>query len=135
MANSKAKNRGNNRPNRVPVSGRRDVMTVADKDNAFVYRWVNDTQGRIDQFLAGGYEFVQDDLAVGDISIDSSSDISSMVSKGVGSGTTAYLMRISKELYNEDRAAANRAIDESESDMKRTLNSGNDGTYGEVKIS
>ena len=132
---TRAKSRGSNRPVRTPVSGRRDVMTVANTDEAFVYRWVNDTQGRIDLFLKGGYEFVQEDLAVGDKSVDSTSDISSMVSKGVGGGTTAYLMRISKEFYEEDRAAANRAIDENEADMKRTLNSGKDGTYGSVKIS
>jgi len=69
---TRAKNRNTKRPQRVPVSGRRDVLTVTDKDEAFVYRWVNDTQGRIDQFLAGGYELVQDDVKVGDDSIDNS---------------------------------------------------------------
>lgn len=48
---TRAKNRGENRPSRVPVSGRRDVMTVADQDPNFVYRWVNDVGNRIDQFL------------------------------------------------------------------------------------
>lgn len=131
---TRAKNRNTKRPQRVPVSGRRDVLTVTDKDEAFVYRWVNDTQGRIDQFLAGGYELVQDDVKVGDDSIDSSSDISSMISKQSGD-ITQYLMRISREFYEEDRATAAKAVNESEADMKRTLNNGKDGTYGSVKIS
>jgi len=134
MATSKAKNRKSKRPDRVPVSGRRDVLTVADKDEAFVYRWVNDTQGRIDQFLAGGYDFVQDDLKVGDDSVDNSKDISSMISKQSGD-ITQYLMRIAREFYEEDRATAAEATNESEADMKRTLNNGKDGTYGQVNIS
>ena len=58
MANSKAKTRKQARPVRTPVSGRRDIMTVAGKDDAFVYRWVTDVKDRISRFVAGGYEHV-----------------------------------------------------------------------------
>lgn len=132
---TRAKNRGENRPERVPVSGRRDVMTVAGKDPAFVYRWVNDVGNRINQFKKGGYEMVQDDVEVGENSVDSSSDTSSMVTKGVGNDVTAYLMRIKREWYDEDRAKDAKAIDNDEADMKRTLNNGANGTYGKVDIS
>jgi len=130
----RAKNRGESRPERVPVSGRRDVMTVTGKDEAYVYRWVNDSQGRIDQFLQGGYEHVAEKMKVGQNSIDSSSDVSSMTTKSSGD-MTQYLMRIKREFYEEDRADAAQSVNETEADMKRTLNSGNDGTYGNVDIS
>jgi len=132
---TRAKNRGENRPNRVPVSGRRDVMTVADKDESYVYRWVNDTENRINLFEQGGYELVHGDIEVGTKSVDSSSSTSSVVSKNVGGGVTAYLMRIKREWYEEDRIKAAKTLEDGEADMKRTLNSGKDGTYGKVEIS
>ena len=134
MANSNANNRGGSRPERVPVSGRRDVLTVADKDPAYVYRWVNDTQGRIDQFIKGGYEHVSEKHKVGQNGIDSSADVSSMTTN-TSPGMVQYLMRIKREWYDEDREAAARKVDKTEADMKRTLNSGRDGTYGDVTIS
>jgi len=131
---TRAKKRGENRPNRVPVSGRRDVLTVADKDENFVYRWVNDTDNRITQFQEGGYELVSGDVGVGMASIDNPDDIASTVSKQVGNNVTAYLMRIKREWYEEDRSKQAKTVDENEADMKRTLNSGKDGTYGKVDI-
>ena len=132
-----AKSRAENRPTRIPVSGRRDVLTVAesDKDPNFVYRWVNDSKGNINRYLEGGYELVNDDLEIGDDNIDRPTNLASVVSKGVGGGITAYLMRIKREWYEEDRAAFATRVNESEEDMKRTLNSGKDGTYGNVSIS
>ncbi len=134
MANSKAKNRGSKRPERIPVSGRRDVMTVIGKDDAYVYRWVSDDAGRIDRFIAGGYAVVDEDVRVGQDDIDSSRDIASTVTKQSG-GLTQYLMRIRRDWYEEDQAAKAKVINETEEDMKRTLNNGKDGTYGNVKFS
>jgi len=130
---TRAKNRAQNRPERIPVSGRRDIMTVADKDPAFVYRWVTDVDNRIARFLSGGYEHVTDKYKVGQDGIDSSTDVSSMTTYTSGD-RTQYLMRISKDFYNEDRVAKDIAIDDKEADMKRNLNSGKDGTYGSVNI-
>lgn len=132
---TRAKERGESRIERVPVSGKRDVMTVADKDDAYVYYWVNDVDNHIDKFQKGGYELVQDDVKVGDTSIDNPKGIDSTVSKGVGGGITAYLMRIKREWYEEDRQTAAKKTNDTEADMKRTLNSGQDGTYGNVTIS
>lgn len=119
---------------RIPVSGHRDVLTVQGKQEGFVYRWVNDVDSRIARFKAAGYELVEDDVEVGTPTVDNPGKYGSVVSKDVGRGTTAYLMRIPEEFYSEDQAAKMRQVDESEADMKRTLNSGHDGTYGSVKI-
>ena len=41
---NRAQNRQDeNKPERVPVDGMRDIMTVRGKDPAFKYRWVADT--------------------------------------------------------------------------------------------
>jgi len=50
------------RTKRIPISGQRDVMAVVgiDKEN-YVYRWVNDSGVRIDQFKQAGYEPVEQD--------------------------------------------------------------------------
>lgn len=121
---------------RIPVSGNRNVMTVMDRDPGYSYRWVNDnSDGRIDRFKLGGWTFVEKaDHTVGDADVNTSTGASSLVTKMVGKDVTAYLMRIPMEFYEEDQAAKHAALLESEEDMKRQLNSGNDGTYGSVKM-
>lgn len=119
---------------RIPVSGHRDVLTVEGKQEGYVYRWVNDVDSRITRFQAAGYELVEADVQVGARTVDNPGKFGSVVSKNVGRGVTAYLMRIPEEFYKEDQAAKLKEVDEKEADMKRTLNSGRDGTYGSVKI-
>ncbi len=128
------KNRPSRENKRIPVSGRRDIMTVNGKDDGFEYRWVNDSDDRISRFQRGGWEFAPDEVVVGQRTADTSTDSSSITSKSVGKGTTAYLMRIKKEWYEEDQTAKAKQINEYEEDLKRTLNSGKDGTYGKVEI-
>ena len=120
------------RAKRVPISGSRNVLTVEGQDNDFVYRWVNDKDGRIDRFKAAYYELVKDDVKVGDKTVDSASGNNGNVSKDVGNGITAYLMRIKKEWFLEDQAAKQVEVDRSEESMKRELNKQGDGSYGGV---
>ena len=117
---------------RVPVSGHRDIMTVKGQDPDYVYRWVNDIDNRIERFKEGGYETVAQEVEIGERTVNSSEAPSSTISKKVGQGITAYLMKIKREWKEEDRNAKLRAIAETEADMKRTLNSGQNGTYGKV---
>ena len=128
------KSRKVNKTKRIPVSGHRDILTVHGKEDGYVYRWVNDENGRIDRLKAAGYELVDHDVDVGQRTVDTSKGTSSVVSKYVGQGVTSYLMRTKAEYYEEDQAAKNKAIDESEADMKRTLNSKQNGTYGKVEF-
>ncbi len=117
---------------RVPVGANRNLMTLDNMDPAYQYRWVNDSPGRIMRFTQGGYEHVVHDVNVGERRADSSSGVSSVVVKDVGKGTQAYLMRIKKEYYEEDKKAKAAALNSAEESMQRNLNNNGDGSYGKV---
>jgi hypothetical protein len=102
------------RPARIPVSeANRDKLYVAGLDHEnFMYRWVNDIEGRLASFIAGWWEFVdQNGNPVG----TQSAGTSSKFSKGVGRSVTAYLMRIPKEFWLEDQDRKERELKERES--------------------
>lgn len=120
------------RVTRTPVGGARDILTVHGKDPNFVYRWVIDSPGRIQRFVEGGYEVVQEDLEVGQKTVDRGSKLGSAVTKAGGSGQTLVLMRIPKEWYDEDQLAKQAQIDALEATMKSEAEQGN---YGSVQIS
>lgn len=97
---------------RIPVGGQRQRMTVGEKDDGYVYRWVNDNPGNIERYLAGGYEFVEHDTQVGDQPSDGDhgQPVDKTVSMQVGRtrtsvNGTAYLMRIRREYFDEDQEA------------------------------
>ena len=125
--------RTKNRPDRVPVSGHRNIMTVHDQDPAFVYRWVNDIEDRIEIFKLGGWKLVEDKHQIGDRKADGASQLDRVVTKNVGAKRTAYLMRIEKEFYEEDQAAKERAIAEKEKAMLISEKSA-EGRYGSVTV-
>jgi hypothetical protein len=85
------------------------------KEDGYVYRWFNNTPGRLEQAGKAGYEFV-DDATAGDAG-ESNTDLGSRTSAVVDrvEGTRAYLMRIRQDWYDEDQAQkqlANDAIDD-----------------------
>lgn len=114
---------------RVPVGGHRNILTVADKDPNFVYRWVLDSPGRIDMFKQGGYEVVVDNVEVGDATVDRPHKLGSAITMVRGSATLV-LMRIPREWYDEDQKAKQDDIDALEATMK----SSSAGDYGSVHI-
>lgn len=122
------------RPQRIPV-GMRPKLAVVGKDPGFVYRWVNDTPGRIDMFKQGGWELCSNqEVDVGNQRAEQASEIGSLASNIVdgGTGMRAYVMKIRKEWYDEDQKANEAHIDQLERDQI-TANV-NDGEYGSVKI-
>lgn len=120
------------RVKRTPV-GRRNVLNVSGKDPDFVYRFVNDEGGRIDEFLAAGYEFVEKEtVKIGDARIGNPSAEGTNAQAHVGGGKKAFLMRIKKEWYKEDQEAKQAHVDQTEAATKEKAL---DGTYGELKIS
>jgi len=119
------------RAKRIPVGGPRNILTVAQKDPNYSYRWVNDTPGRIAAFKEGGYEVVTDDNEVGDNTVDRGSKLGSAITKSVGGHTTAVLMRIPKEWYDEDQAAKQKDVDILEATMRDQAQRGD---YGSVKV-
>ena len=118
------------RPNRTPIRGGRDILAVQNQDPNYVYRWVNDTTGRIERFKAAGYEPVTADVEVGTKAVDRNSKLGSVITRSVGGTITAVLMRIPKEWYDEDQAAKQAQIDESD----RMLRSDQDVDYGILKV-
>ena len=90
------------KPSRTTTS-RREILSVRGlTDEAeYVYRWVNDTGDRIMNLVDDGYTFVdKKGLAAGDTTIESARGTDSLMRKGVGGGTVAYLMKIPRETFN-----------------------------------
>ena len=140
-----ADNRNNeNKMERIPVSGLRDIMTVLGKDPNFAYRWVVDEDekgSRILRFKRGGWEFARNDdqpggVQVGSESVYKSRSEGSIIREHSGAGRFSYLMKIRKEFYDEDQAAKAKEIDEVEETIVGTGSSeGTEfGQYGSIKI-
>lgn len=128
--------REDSRPTRIPVSeANRNKLVVdgLDHDN-YMYRWVNDVEGRLASFLAGWWEFVDSNgKPVGDGDVDSSAGTSSKFTKGVGRGVNSYLMRVPKHFWLEDQETKERDLKDREAEIKRNVKS--IGDYGKVEVS
>lgn len=124
------------RPDRVPVyEANRNKITVKGLDHEnFMYRWVNDTEDRLNTFLNAQWEFVlKNGLQAGDGDVDSSQRTTSALSKGMGSGVVAYLMRIPKDIWLDDQERKEREeIATLEADMRSNANQAAD--YGRLNI-
>lgn len=137
MARPKLENRPSKinrsgRPNRTPINGFRNKLTVTGQEPGWHYCWVDDPQ--VDRFLSGAYEFVTHDVTVGDKKIDAAGQIGGKVSMPGGNGVTLFLMRCLEEDFEADQAEIQEQVDENERAMLGALNSKEDGRYGEVKI-
>ena len=111
------------RKERVPVGGTRDILTVINKDPNYVYRWVMDLPGRVEKFKLGGYDVVTDDLEVGQKTVDRESKVGSSVTKLSGTNVL-ILMRIPKEWYDEDQGAKQDKVNALEESMQADLRRG-----------
>ena len=120
------------RPKRVPINGRRDILTVIGQEPGWHYCWVN--EDKVPRFQQGYYEFVSHDCVVGDVAVNQASMIGGKISKAVGNGVTAYLMRCTDEDFEEDNRLELAEIKAREDSMKAQLNSSADGRYGKVVI-
>ena len=119
---------------RIPL-GKRNILTVTkdEKDPDYEYRFVNDKDGRVNMFRDAGWEVVdRAGLQVGDPNAGVGNQVGSVVSKSVGKGNVAYLMKIKKELYEEDQEAKAQKIAEGEAGLK--MEEDKKGRYGSVKI-
>lgn len=124
------------RPKRVPVyEANRNKITVNGLDNEnFQYRWVNDVESRLQLFLDGGWEFCdKHGKSVGDGGIEASNGTGSALSKGMGGGVTAFLMRIPKEIWLEDQQRKEREdVAPLEAEMKKRARETSD--YGQMTL-
>jgi hypothetical protein len=119
------------RPKRTPISGR-NVLTVKGKEEGYEYRIVNDSGDRIEMFKDAGWELVDGkDVTVGDRRVDRAGAEGSKAQVSVGGGTKAFVMRIPKELYDEDQKAKNERVNALEETMKKQALSA--GDYGKIE--
>jgi hypothetical protein len=129
----------NSRPKRVPLhEQKRNVLTISDKDPNYVYRIVNDTGDRINQFKLAGYEVVEHKAKVGEAEVaDRNTSLGSGARTPVGAGTVGILMRIPRDIYDEDQRAKQREIDAKEKLLVRKAKKStesDDGTYGGAEL-
>ena len=106
------------RAERVPLGTNRQKLAMPEIPG-YMTRWINDSEGRIQQALDGSYEFVYKDeiegiyrkgngnsVGVSDVG-NVNRDLGSRFSRTVDrhSGQQAYLMKIRTELYEADQQA------------------------------
>lgn len=123
------------RPERIPL-GDKNIMTVRglnDRDE-YVYRWINDEGDRIVDCYNAGYEFVdKNGLIVGDATVETRASNVGILSKNVGNGVTAYLMKQLREQWVADRKArVDDKTDLSEAGLKQPNKDA--GFYGSATV-
>ena len=111
---------------------RRNVLTVEGKEPGFVYRVVNDTEDRVAEFQAMGYDVVTSaGVRVGDKRVDKASEEGSVKRISVGQGKYGVVMRQKDEHYQEDQQVKLDYIAETERATKEKALNGTD--YGKLE--
>jgi len=94
---------------RIPVS-RRNNFNYRGLDDKYYYRMVNETKGgmpNLERYLDAGYEFVHDkyrfNLDDKEICGQVGTRVDTRIRRTVGHDQTAYLMRLPRDLYEEDQ--------------------------------
>ena len=103
------------RPRRTPI-GKRNRLTVENRDSSYQYRIVNDVDGRVQDLLDQDYEIVLD-AKVGDKRVDEISSLGSAKQISVGNGVKAIVMRKRKDWFEEDQTLRQKEIDDLEASM------------------
>ena len=128
----------NSRPTRIPMSGSRKRMHVdPELFPGFHIAWINDQKDLIPRAKRALYEHVRiSELPHwGSDDPDAASSPDSLVSMTVSEGVTAYLMKLPLEFWEEDQRTKREENEARTADLKKDLNSGQNGTYGNVEIS
>lgn len=89
---------------------------LAEPHDGFHLHWINDVGTNLQEMLAKGYSFVEDDSSIE--SDDLGRRNSLQVSKN-GPPITAYLMEIPEEMYLEDQLQKERSIQDVEDQIRR----------------
>lgn len=103
------------RPRRTPI-GRRNRLSVENRDPDYQYRIVNDVDGRVQDLLDQDYEIVLD-AKVGDKRVDEISTLGSAKQISVGKGIKAFVMRKRKDWFQDDQELKQKEIDDLEASM------------------
>lgn len=103
------------RPRRTPI-GRRNRLSVENRDPDYQYRIVNDVDGRVQDLLDQDYEIVLD-AKVGDKRVDEISSLGSAKQISVGNGIKAVVMKKRKDWFKDDQDLKQKEIDDLEASM------------------
>ena len=103
------------RPRRTPI-GRRNRLSVENRDPNYHYRIVNDVDGRVQDLLDQDYEIVLD-AKVGDKRVDDISSLGSAKQISVGKGVKAFVMKKRKDWFQDDQDLKQKEIDDLEASM------------------
>lgn len=121
---------------RTPL-GERNILTAENIPDGWEPRWINDKDSagrdRLQAACAAGYEFVPADsgVTIGDLSINSTYDVGSVISRPVGNGVTAYLMAVPSKFAEETRQMKAAKVRATEEAIKAETDK--PGHYGEFK--
>lgn len=118
------------RPNRREAAGFRNRLAIHGQDPSFVYRIVNDSDGRVAYMENLGYELCKHDeiKVVGKRQTQPDAKEGQLAVISVGGGLKAYVMKIRKDWYEEDQTEKLAVIDE----QRKTLGQFK-GSTGTVK--
>ena len=131
---------GEEKKKRVSINGDRHHFEAGGLDTEnFHYCWVNDLinhdADNIQKYIDAGYDFVlKDESGKYVTEPDRGSTMTGLkVSKPVGVGRTAFLMRVPNEYYNQDLEEYNSKVDAAEQAWKEQKR--DNGLYGNVEVS
>ncbi len=88
------------RKERNSITGTRTKLSLEGCEAGFHYAWINDEY--VGTAEDAGYEFVSHAIKVGNRHIDVSQMQGSRISRNVGGGVVAHLMRVPQEWYDQD---------------------------------
>lgn len=118
------------RKERNSITGTRTKLSIQGEEPGFHYAWINDEN--VGTAEDAGFEFVSHAVKIGNKHIDVSQMQGAKVSRNVGGGVIAYLMRIPQEFYDEDMAEEQRVkVDAAEQAIFVDINS--NGLVGKVQ--
>lgn len=110
------------RKNRTPITGIRTKLSLTGEEPGWHYAWIN--EDNVGTATDASYEFVSHSIKVGNRHIDVSDMQGAKISRNVGAGVIAYLMRVPQEWYDEDMALEQKEkVDAKEEQLHVELNS------------
>lgn len=103
------------RPQRVPINGDIDILTVKGIRPDYHPCWVNERL--VPRYLNAGYTFVDYDVSFGQHHVNQGNPLGARYVRDVGMGVQAYLMEIPQEYFDEDRASEEKLRQDQEGSM------------------
>lgn len=126
------------KPERVPINGRRDILSVKGIPENLHACWVADYPENpgenLQRYLEAGYDFwTKDDVKVGDRHVNRGSQIGAKISRPGGNGVTLYLMVCPMDVYQDECRRISVEVDAKEATMYRDAKSA-EARYGKLTI-